>query len=96
MVRKSVGRLAKSFATCFVGIRMCISRASSKWCSKDISELDCFRDKRCRNLTGRSERTSGSDVNLGGGDRVVSLDLFSAVEVDIYSCSFISQSNVLL
>lgn len=47
-------------------------------------------------MTGLSKRGSGSCINIDGGVRVVSQDLFSLVVVGVYKHSFMCLRTVLV
>lgn len=74
----------KSVLTRFVGVPIFISNAIPKWCLRYMSRLKYFSAKMRRNWTGRSEGSSGSDIDIGGGDLVIRVDLFSLVREFVY------------
>lgn len=59
-------------------------------------ELYYFSDDLSRSWIGRSERRFENRIDTGGCERVVLLDLFSAIRVDIYKPSIISQTTMLV
>lgn len=59
--------MAENVPTSLVGVVLCISRAISKCCLCDTSELENFSKQLCRNWTVRPERgfTDGFEVKDG-------------------------------
>lgn len=83
MLGRRVGKLVKRVATSFVGMTMCIGRAIPKCSLREIPELDNFSKQLCRRWIGHSEQSSGSAIDIRGGECVVLLNSFSLVEVGI-------------
>lgn len=92
----SVRKLVKAVASRLAGMEMCISRVISKWCLREISELD-FSSKDLRwYCSGRCERGSGSGINSAGGEHVIPRDSLSLIAVYVYKPSVASQSTVIV
>lgn len=84
VIPSNVGKQVNSVATRLLGMLICISSAIPKWCLWDISELNYFRKDLRGILTELFERSSKKSIDIRGGQRAVSLDLFSLIEDGIY------------
>lgn len=63
---------------------------------REISVLEYFSVDLRRNWTRRFEKSSGSDIGIGGGERVVPLAPLSLVEVGIHKRLFRCQCTVIV
>lgn len=89
-------KLVKCVATRFVEMEICITRGTSKWYLKKISELNYFcKDMHC-NLTIYSEKFSGRGIDIGGGVRAVLLDAVLLINDSTYRPSFTCHNTVLV
>lgn len=86
--------MLKGVATRLAVMEKCISGATTKCCSRKISELDCFNIDLRWKRTGPSEHSFGSLAYIGGREYVVLQDSFSLAMVGIYKLSSTSQCNM--
>lgn len=78
-MRRIVRELVKSVASLFAGMLIRISRSSRKWCFREIFELRDISKLLNRKGTECFERSSGNGTDIGSGERVAPLRLFSPV-----------------
>lgn len=78
----SASKLMNSIFTHSIGTAICISRSVLKCCSRNESSLNYFIEDLRQKWIGQFGQSSRSEVDIGGGERVTSLDLFSLVGVD--------------
>lgn len=76
--------MVKSVSTGFIGMAICITMAIPKRCFREKPELDYFSEDLRWNWTERSKLISKSVIDIGGGDHVVPLDLFSIAGIGSY------------